>query len=428
MARCLESLVAAQRSAASSPDFYAETARAVVEVIGLDFGLVLLRRGGDWEVIARHGRNPAAKVEFSRTLLDLVDRDRRTFYQILEPTTARRSQLGGSTVVAAPILGNDGLAVLGAVYGVRAPGAGGSAIRPLEAQLLQILAASVGAGLARQVGEAEAVRRRVQFEQFFSRELAQELDRDPDLLEGRERKVTILFSDIRGFSRISERLTPRSICRLMNDVIGRLTTRIHEQGGVVVVYVGDGIMAMWNAPVEQPDHAARACRAALAMLGELPDLNARWSDQIGGPFGLGIGVNSGPALVGNTGSLQKFKYGAMGHTVNLASRVEGATKQLGVPILLTGSTHAALGEHGLAIRRLCRVAVVGIDDPVDLHELHPSPPDLAWRSRRDTYEQGLRHFEAGEMPAACREFHALLSGQEGQYDLPTLGLLGRAIE
>ena len=267
-----------------------------------------------------------------------------------------------------------------------------------------------------------------QFTDFFSPELAAELDRNPALLDGERRDLTILFSDIRGFSRIAERLSPEDTCALVLDVMERLTCRIRAHRGVVVDYIGDAVLAIWNAPADQPDHALLACRAALAMLEELPGLNERWAERIGGPFGLGIGLNTGNALVGNTGSHSRFKYGPLGHAVNLASRVEGATKQLGVPVLITGSTHAALGEHDLATRRLGRVAFVGLDHPVDLYELHPGPLDPTWRTRRDTYEEGLSQFEACEMPRACRAFHRLLEGQEGRYDLPTLGLLGRAIE
>src|SRR5439155_2452425 len=123
-----------------------------------------------------------------------------------------------------------------------------------------------------------------------------------------------------------------------------------------------------NAPVDQPDHAALACRAALAMLAELPAINSTWQETLGITVGVGVGVNTGPAMVGNTGSSYKFKYGPLGHAVNLASRVEGATKQLKVPILLTGSTRALLGDD-FALRRLCKVRVVGIHEPVDLYEL-----------------------------------------------------------
>jgi adenylate cyclase len=301
------------------------------------------------------------------------------------------------------------------------------AIRPLEAQLVQVLATAVEAGLARAESEAQASRRRIQFEQFFSTELARELDRDPSLLEGREREITILFSDIRGFSRVSERLSPSETCQFAGDVMERLTVHVLEHRGVVVGYSGDGMLAMWNAPADQPDHAILACRAAVAMFSELPALDDRWRDRIGGPLGIGIGINTGRALVGNTGSRTKFMYGPQGHAVNLASRVEGATKHLGVPVLMTGSTHAQLrGE--LAARKLCRVRVAGIDGAADLYELHTGSADPAWNSLRDAYERALTLYEAGHFAEACRTLYPLVSSPEGQYDLPSLTLIGRCIE
>jgi adenylate cyclase len=430
LARWFETLVTVQRSAASSKDFYVETARAVVDLIGLDRGLVLLRHDDDWEVVARFGIDPTRGAEFSRTVLDFVRDERRTFFQILSETAPTRSQVAGSAVVVAPILGADDQSVVGAVYGARAPNPTGAgvAIRPLEAQLVQVLAAAVGAGLARLESEEKAARRHRQFMDFFSPELTRELDRNPKLLEGEKREVTVLFSDIRGFSRISERLSPEETCALVRDVMERLTRRIREHRGVVVDYIGDSILALWNAPVDQPDHAALACRAALAMLEEVPGLDGQWSGRIGGPFGLGIGLNTGQTLVGNTGSQSRFKYGPLGHAVNLASRVEGATKQLGVAALITGPTRDALGDHDFALRRLCKVEVVGIADPVSLYELHAGAPGPTWCSWRDTYEKGLRQFEAGELAKACRTLHSLLEGREGRYDLATLTLVGRAIE
>ena len=135
--------------------------------------------------------------------------------------------------------------------------------------MVQLLAAAVGAFLAR----AAVAKTRAQFEQFFSPELVRELERHPDLLEGRDQEVTILVSDLRGFTTIVERTDARTTCQLVRDLMERLTERIAEQGGVIVDYAGDGILAMWNAPVPQPDHPVSACRAALAMLGELPALN-----------------------------------------------------------------------------------------------------------------------------------------------------------
>ena len=154
-----------------------------------------------------------------------------------------------------------------------------------------------------------------------------------------------------------------------------LSERIVEHGGVIVDYAGDGIFAMWNAPARQADHAARACRAGLAMLGELPALNARWGHEAAGALALGIGINTGEALVGNTGSTRKFKYGPHGHAVNLASRVQDATKKLGLPLLITASTRERLPAT-LLMRRIGRVVLPGVREPVVAYELfgeHGSP-------------------------------------------------------
>src|SRR5207249_10338494 len=140
--------------------------------------------------------------------------------------------------------------------------------------------------------------------------------------------------------------------------------------------------AMWNAPAAQEDHAARACRAALAMIEELPGLNSRWQSVVGQPLALGIGINTGAAQVGNTGSSRKFMYGPLGNTVNVASRVEGATKQLGIAVLVTDSTRALLGD-AFALRRLGRVRVVGIAGAVELYELSGATATPEWVTCRD---------------------------------------------
>jgi len=353
-----------------------------------------------------------------------VTRQRRTFYQEIQPTAA--SLVGVVAVVASPIL-SDAQKVLGAVYGARRGEGRSPEIRPLEAQLTQVLAAAVAAGLARQESEAHAARRRVQFEQFFTPDLAAALDNDRSLLEGREREVTVLFADIRGFSGVSERLSARLTCELIREIMEHLTARIMESAGVVVDYIGDGLLAMWNAPVDQPDHAVRACRAALAMRDGLPELNRRWEGRLGRAFGLGIGLNSGLALVGNTGSHKKFKYGPLGHSVNLASRIEGATKHLGVGLLISGSTHDLLGKT-FATRRLCRARLVGIAHEVNLFELHAEAASADWQSRCEAYEHALDLYESGKWSEACRTLFPLLATGQETYDLPTLSLLGRAVE
>jgi adenylate cyclase len=316
--------------------------------------------------------------------------------------------------------------VAGALYGCRnrVTSHAGLGIGPLEAQVMQLLASTVGVGLARQEEEARSARRLVQLEQFFPGDLAREMEQNPHVLDGQEREVTVLFSDIRGFSRMAERLGPLDTFRLAADVMDRLTARVQEAGGVVVHYAGDGLMALWNAPKDVPDHAARACRAALAMLADQPAFDADWHERVGGPVRLGIGLNTGLALCGNSGSKHKFHYGALGHAVNVASRVEGATKQLGIPIIITGSTHAQLGD-ALATRRLCRVRLVGIDGVTELHELHGETAAEEWQEWNATYERGLLLYEAGRWLEACRTLQTLLFG-EAEHDRPTLMLLSRA--
>jgi adenylate cyclase len=430
LAHWFETVIAVQRAAAGSREFYDQTARAVVALVGLDRGLVVLRRNGRWMVQARFpDENLDRGREFSATILDRVARERRTFFQSSAAgASVTESLVGVEAVVASPIF-DPRDEVVGAVYGCRTRFTAhrGLGIGPLEAQVMQLLAAAVGVGLARLEQEAEAGRLRVQFEQFFSADLARELQKNPRLLDGQEREVTVLFSDVRGFSRVAERLGPTDTCRLVADVMERMTEQVLAHDGVVVDYLGDGLMATWNAPADQPDHAQKACRAALAMLAQTPELSARWHERLGGPLHLGIGLNTGPALCGNTGSRQKFKYGPLGHAVNLASRVEGATKQLGIPLLITGSTKAHLGD-AFATRRLSRVRVVGIAGAVDLYELHAETAAPAWLTRRDTYENALALYEAGNWSAACQALYPLLANPEGQYDVPSLNLLTRAVE
>jgi adenylate cyclase len=273
------------------------------------------------------------------------------------------------------------------------------------------------------------LRTRLQFEQFFSAQLAQELERDPSLLEGRDQEVTLLVSDLRGFSPLAERLGPQQTCRLMQDVMDRLSRPIVEEGGAIVDYAGDGILAMWNAPVLQEDHAARACRAALAMLGAMSELNERWQETVGGPLVLGIGLNTGPARVGNTGCSRRMKYGPHGHTVNLASRVQDATKKAGLALLITGSTQARV-TGSFATRRLCLARVAGIRESVMIFELHGTSGSPEWLAQRDAYESALHLYETRQWAAACQSLLPFLgrSAESGRLDVLSLRLLKQAGE
>lgn len=425
LAHWLETVIALQRSALGSADFNRQTAKAMVELVNLDVGIVLSRHGESWSIAAHHINDGTGTLHYSRTLLNHVASQRQTFYQDLGSWSEQTLSLENiAAVVVSPIFGmNDD--VVGALYGVRNRRAltRVGPIKPLEAQVVQLLAAAAGANLV----HAVATRTRVQFEQFFSPELVRELERDPNLLEGRNQEVTVLVSDLRGFSSLSERLGAQNTCRLIRDMMERLSDRIVEQGGVIVDYAGDGILAMWNAPASQPDHALRACTAALAMQAEMPGLNETWHEMVGGPLHLGVGINTGSAQVGNTGSSRKFKYGPHGHTVNLASRVQDATKKLALPILITGATRAGLPET-YAIRRLGKVRLAGMAEPVDLFELHGDQASPAWLAQRDLYEQALGFYETRQWSKACQTLMQLpeLAQQKDHYDSPTLKLMKRA--
>ncbi|HLW66342.1 MAG TPA: adenylate/guanylate cyclase domain-containing protein, partial [Gemmataceae bacterium] len=255
-------------------------------------------------------------------------------------------------------------------------------------------------------------------------ELSHQLARHPNLLQGRDTEVSVIFCDIRAFSRISERLGPAKTVEWINDVLSALSECVRAEEGVLVDYVGDELMAMWGAPDEQPDHAARACRAALAMLNCLPALNERWQTTLKEPLDLGLGVNTGLARVGNVGSQQKFKYGPLGNTVNLASRVQGATKYLKCRVLITGATRAKL-DSSFATRRLCSVRVVNIAEPVALHELVPRNQPH-WPAAQIEYEKALLEFEKQNFSKAA----SILGNWRVEHpeDAPPLLLLYRVVQ
>jgi adenylate cyclase len=264
-----------------------------------------------------------------------------------------------------------------------------------------------------------------EFGQFFTPEVARYFVRNPELIrEGKEAEVTILFCDIRGFSRLSERLGPSVMVGWLSDVMAALSECVLEHRGVLVDYIGDELMAMWGAPEELPNHAELACSAAMAMLQRLPIINARWQDVVHDATEVGIGLNSGVARVGNTGSSLKFKYGPLGNTVNLASRVQGATKYLNTRLLVTAHTQRLLPER-FRTRRLCQVRVVNIREAVDIYELLPQAiPGRA--DSKERYERALSLFEQRLLPEAVAILGNLLV--DDPHDGPSLLLVSRIVK
>jgi adenylate cyclase len=422
----LQAALGVLQSAAGSTDFFERAARAVVDLVGLDSCGVILREKGAWRVQAFQAsasERSGADWQPSRNILERILQDKRTFWE-LPNTQATGSLLGVKALVAAPILDRTGQ-VSGVLYGDRvAASAGFKLISALEAKLVEVLAGGVAAGLARVEQEQAAMRARVVHEQFFTPELSRQLLAKPELLEARDEQVTVLFCDLRGFSRITEQLGAQQTIEWTGHVLGALSECVLREQGVLVDYVGDELMAMWGAPDPQPDHARRAARAALAMLAQLPALNERWRSVLHEEIHLSIGISTGPACVGNIGSQIKFKYGPRGNTVNLASRVQGANKYWKTAILLTHQTHDQLAGS-FASRRLGAVRVINISEPVTIFELVPA--DLPNQQELLTgYEYALTLFEKKEFRQTARILGKLLP--EFPKDGPSLVLMTRAVQ
>jgi len=418
----LQNFTALLQSSLASTNLYDHAAQAVVQ-LGLTTGCVLLRQGDDWTIRALQGAAAAFPGwEPSHQVLDRLGQEKRTFFR--QPGHAHGdspSVRGLEAVVAAPLLDRDGN-VLGVLYGERTRDGGhppGPATGNLEAALVELLACAMASGLERD----RLMRAQVQFEQFFGEQLARQLQSEPGLLEGREAEITLLFCDVRRFSTFCQNLKPAQVTEWMNDVLTELSACVLKEDGVLVDYLGDEIIAMWGAPCSQADQAVRGVRAGLAMLREvLPRLNDRWHKTLGRPMELGVGLNTGMAQVGNMGSRYKFKYGPLGDAVNLASRVQGATKYLGCPLLVTRATRAKLTEEFIA-RRVCQARLVNISEAVDLYQVEP----VGALDRREFFrdsELALQSFEARSFLEAARAAPPLLRVNTG--DKPLLLILSRA--
>ena len=299
----------------------------------------------------------------------------------------------------------------------------------LKARANDFLTKPVDHGLLRVKVEANIDTRRQHLrmmEKFFPPEIARQLIDNPELVnEARDAEVSVLFADIRGFSRLSEKLGTVQTLQLVRDTMGVLTGCVAEYSGVVVDFIGDGMMAMWGAPSNQPDHAQLACRAALAMIDCLPELNARWAGRLPEVLDYSIGINSGVAQVGNMGTQQRFKYGVLGNVVNVASRVQGATKYLKTRLVVSQSTLDRVGGE-FESRRLAEVRVVNIGEPLQLHEL-VKRGEPGWAETKARYEEALSLYEAHKLPEAAKVLSGVIQAQE-VVEGPAVALMARTME
>lgn len=239
------------------------------------------------------------------------------------------------------------------------------------------------------------------FKQYLSPAVIDQLIQHPERLKlgGERRTLSIFFSDLQGFTSISEGLAPEELTALLNDYLSEMTEIIQNEGGTVDKYEGDAIIAFWNAPLEVPEHALKAVRAALGCQTRLAELRPVFRERIGKDMYMRIGLNTGPAVVGNLGSHTRFDYTMLGDSVNLAARLEGANKAFGTYTMISDSTHAITGD-AFAFRELARLAVVGRKEPVTVYEPMPKDEYTGRQAVLEIFNSGLDKFYKGEFEQA----------------------------
>jgi adenylate cyclase len=238
----------------------------------------------------------------------------------------------------------------------------------------------VGAGTVISLNYIHEERVRHEYARFFSPVVARQIadDRSGQAVAGKRRRITVLFSDIRDFTSISEGLTPEEVVELLREYFNTMVPIVLKHGGTLDKYVGDAIMGLFGAPLSQDDHAERAVRAALEMVAQLPVLSPKWEGRCGRSLRIGVGVNTGEAVVGVMGADSRREYSAIGDTVNLASRLEGVTKDFKTPIVVSEATVKELSEQFHA-RELSEVRVKGRQEAVRVFAIEDAsdPPDPA---------------------------------------------------
>jgi adenylate cyclase len=247
------------------------------------------------------------------------------------------------------------------------------------------------------------------FGQYVPPELAEEMSMDPAhyTMAGQSREMTVLFSDIRGFTDFSEKLSPAELADVLNAYLTTMTRIVQQHRGTIDKYIGDAIMAFWNAPVDLADHAVRAVQTALDMQAALPQLNQEFAARGWPHVRIGVGVNTGRMSVGNMGSEFRMSYTVMGDAVNLGSRLEGITKQYGVGILVTGPTVKADSEH--AFMKIDDVRVKGKEVPVAIYEAVGLKSELAADALQNAaaFEAAFASYQKQDWGAAEQQLQTL---------------------
>jgi len=278
--------------------------------------------------------------------------------------------------------------------------------------VLTMVAIYLGITLYRYIKEEREKKKiRGAFQYYLTASVINEMLKDPTKLKlgGDKKDLSVLFSDIRGFTTISEKLTPEELVRLLNEYLTAMTNIVFKYEGLLDKYMGDAIMAVFGAPLDQPDHARRACLTALEMMSELHKLQKKWEAEGSPVLNIGIGINTGEMVVGNMGSEMRFDYTVMGDMVNLGSRLEGINKEYGSNIIISEFTYNVVQES-MSCRELDWVRVKGKNKPVKIMELLGEKKyEGSWKDLITSFEKGLMLYREAKWDEAIAAFHQVLT-------------------
>lgn len=264
------------------------------------------------------------------------------------------------------------------------------------------------------------------FSYYVSHEVLEEILRDPKQLKlgGQRRDMTVLFSDIKGFSKLSEPMTAEEVSQFLNSYLTRVSRRLFLHKAVIDKFVGDAVVAFWNAPIQDPDHVFHACSAAVAMREEVAMIKNDLSGNRTEHVGVRIGIASGLMVVGNMGSEMRFNYTVVGDNVNIGSRLENINKHYGTSIMITDTAYDKV-SHRVVSRKIDDVVVLGRSAPMGIYELldigEPSPQQ---KRLITAYEDALMIYQRGDFSKAVQLFEDIL--HEYPHDGPAKTMRARA--
>jgi adenylate cyclase len=270
------------------------------------------------------------------------------------------------------------------------------------------------------VEEKEKRKVRSAFGQYLSPEVIRRLLVNPQLVEPRKTEISVMFSDIRGFTTISEQLDAQELALFLNEYLSDMTGLVFKYFGTLDKYIGDAVMAFWGAPFEVEGHAIKACESALAMMARVHEMQKKWEAEGRPHLDIGIGINTGNASVGNMGSTLRYGYTALGDTVNLSSRLEGLNKDYGTHIIVNETTFSAAATAGFVFRELDLIRVKGKKLPVTIYELvgraggasdYGSPEDALLRL--EDFRKAHELYRQRQWEAAQKAFETILAKWDG---------------